>query len=355
MLTLLLRGAVCVPLGFESIGMASEGRRQRISIYRQRIALKSPAPYGAIHYRIKKSLFEIHPAFSWKLLTMISRVTWTACLASLFCTAVMAEDKVRPTPKVITPTEKIELLNGKDFTGWYTWEKDTGYEDPRQIFTYTPEGILRISGDGWGGLTTNDEYHDYHLVMEYRWGTETHQSRVKAARDSGILVHCIGDDGTLGASGDKKGPWMASIECQIIEGGVGDILVLPTTNFDGTKNEVHLTVEATRDRDGEPIYKKGAPEELFHSARINWWGRDEDWQDVVGFRGKHDVDSPGQEWTTLEVYAKGDELTYVVNGIVVNRATKCVPSKGKLLVQTECAEMFVRKFDLLPLPESIPE
>lgn len=260
-----------------------------------------------------------------------------------------AEPQVEP----VVPTKPINLLT-KDLSHWYTWLDDVGYEDPRGVFTMQDDGILRISGDGFGGLTTHKEFADYHLVMEYRWGTKTWRSRVDKTRDSGLLLHCQGPDGNFGGSAGKPGPWMTSIECQIIEGGVGDILVLQGKDEEGKNIYAAATCEVVRDRDGEPVWKEGANKERFERGRINWYGRDPDWKDVLGFRGREDVDSPGQEWTKLECFVKGDTLTYRVNGVVVNRATEVTPQQGKILVQTEGAEIFVRKLELRPLPAEIP-
>lgn len=270
----------------------------------------------------------------------------------LFATTLHAAE---PAAKAVVPTETIHLLNGKDLSHWYTWLADAGYEDPRNVFTIQDDGILRISGDGYGGIITKKEYADYYLVMEYRWGTKTWQNRVDRARDSGLLLHCIGPDGNFGGSAGKPGPWMTSIEFQIIEGGVGDILVLQGTDKDGKKLYAAATCEITRDRDGEAVWKAGGEKTRFERGRINWYGRDPDWKDVLGFRGPDDVDSPGQEWTKLECYAKGDTLTYYVNGVLVNRATEVAPQQGKILVQTEGAEMFVRQLELRPLPAKLPK
>ena len=51
----------------------------------------------------------------------------------------------------------------------------------------------------------------------------------------------------------------------------------------------------------------------------------------------------------MEVIAKGGHLLYKVNGKVVNEAFDANPAQGKILLQTEMAELFVRKYELLPL------
>jgi hypothetical protein len=278
---------------------------------------------------------------------LLTLFAWALFLASL--------PAAEPLPKAVVPTEKIALLSAKEWKEhWYSWLTEGGHEDPRGVFKLQEDGTLRISGDGFGGLITRKEYADYYLVMEYRWGKATWQNRVDRARDGGLLLHCQGPDGNFGGTKEKPGPWMTSVECQIIEGGVGDILVLRGKDENGEVMEASATSEITRDRDGEPVWTAGGEKQKFPRGRINWFGRDPDWKDVLGFRGKNDVDSPGQEWTRLECFMKGDTLVYRVNGVVVNRASEVLPKQGKILLQTEGAEMFVRKLDLQPLPDQIP-
>ena len=95
--------------------------------------------------------------------------------------------------------------------------------------------------------------------------------------------------------------------------------------------------------------EKGEPRQTVTKGRINWKHRDEDWADRIGFRGREDVESPSGEWNRLEVIAKGDTLQYFVNGAMVNEAFDCKPSEGKILLQTEGAEMLVRRYELYPL------
>lgn len=97
----------------------------------------------------------------------------------------------------ISPTNGPINLLADDLSQLYTWLKDTKHEDPRKIFTID-DGILRVSGDGWGGLTTKREYTNYHMLCEFKWGDQTWGKRKDRARDSGLLVHCIGPDGIGG-------------------------------------------------------------------------------------------------------------------------------------------------------------
>jgi hypothetical protein len=237
----------------------------------------------------------------------------------------------------------IQLFNGKNLDGLYTWLSDAKYEDPRKVFT-VEDGMLHISGDGFGYICTKQPYKDYHLVVEYRWGGQTWQSRKTAARDSGVIVHCVEPDGSFG------NVFMAGIEAQIIEGGTGDFILVSGKRADGSDISVSLTAETTKDRDGETVWMKGGQRTTFNNfTRINWYGRDPDWTDTLGYRGKQDIESPGKEWTRLDVICDGGHIIYRVNGIQANEGFDSIPSSGKILIQTEGAEVYVRRFDLQPL------
>ena len=116
--------------------------------------------------------------------------------------------------------EPLALFNGKDLTHWYTFLQEHGRDkDPNKVFT-VEDGLLRISGEDWGCITTEEEYENYRLVIEFKWGQETWGNRKEATRDSGVLVH------SQGADGGYSGIWMHSLEVQMIEGGTGDFIVV---------------------------------------------------------------------------------------------------------------------------------
>ena len=56
----------------------------------------------------------------------------------------------------------------------------------------------------------------------------------------------------------------------------------------------------------------------------------------------------------LELIAAGKNIRYVVNGKVALEATGADPARGKILLQSEGAEVFFRKIELMPLPPVIP-
>ena len=241
----------------------------------------------------------------------------------------------------------IHLFNGKNFDGWYKFIKDRGKDnDPKNVFT-VKNGIINISGEEWGCITTNKEYSNYKLVVEYKWGNKTYGTRHGKARDNGVLFHSKGEDGGY------SGTWMHSIECNVIEGGTGDFIVVG----DKTNNFLLTSPVAAEKQNGSYIFQPGGDPVTVNSGRINWSGRDPGWKDELGFRGVNDVDNPVGEWNRLECIAKGNELSIYLNGMLVNHAIFSKPNEGRIQIQSEGAEIYYRRVDLTPLPSSayIPE
>ena len=232
----------------------------------------------------------------------------------------------------------IHLFNGKDLNGFYTYLNGRGRDvDPKNVFTVR-DGMIRISGEEFGGLVTQKEYENYHMIAEFKWGEQTFPPRVENARDSGLVIHSQGRDGAFG------GTWMFGIELQIIEGGTGDFIVVG----DG-RQEFMLTCPVGAD--GHIFNEQGTPVTI-HGGRIDWWGRDPGWKDVKGFRGSQDLEKPLGQWNRYECIADGRTITVILNGVVVNRCLDVQPRKGKIQIQTEGAEVFFRRLDLIPLSEN---
>jgi hypothetical protein len=242
--------------------------------------------------------------------------------------------------------EPVFAFNGKDLAGWYTFLHAEKYEDRNKVFS-VQDGMLRISGQGFGGITTKQSFKNYHLVAEWKWGEKTWDvplpekegaflRRATAARDAGILVHAVGEDGAYG------GHWLESIEVQVIEGGVGDFIVV------SGKHPASLTVETRPGEGAIPYFQPGGTPVVKRRGRVNWWGRDPNWTDTLGFRGAHDIERPHGEWNRLDVICDGDRITTILNGVLVNEGKNSSHTEGKITLQTEGAEIFYRKFEVRP-------
>jgi hypothetical protein len=237
---------------------------------------------------------------------------------------------------------KVILFNGKNLDGWYTFVQNRGRGiDPKKVFT-VQDGMIRISGEEWGGITSNEEFENYRLIVEFKWGEKTFAPRLENARDSGILLHSVGEDGA------SDGIWMHSIECQVIEGGTGDFIVVG----DGSK-DFSITSPVAQEKQGSSyIFQSDGELATINSGRINWYGRDPNWKDVIDFRGSQDVEKPVGDWNKVECVVEGDEITIFLNGILVNQAANVKPNKGRIQIQSEGAEIFFRKVELRPLKKN---
>lgn len=218
--------------------------------------------------------------------------------------AACATTKKAPAVNLLKP----ELL--------YSYLKDIGVDkDDDRVFTWQKDGTLRISGQHYGYLATKENYSNYVLTAEYKWGPKTWPPREFNARDSGVLCHFVGKDVV----------WPKSLEAQIIEGGTGDILVVS-----GAK----LTVDGVT---------KGPRIERFDRPGRN------PWKDEKGFRGQQELEKPVGEWNEMIVVCEGDKFGIWVNGHKTLMGSNAIPTAGKILVQSEGAEILFRKLELQPL------
>jgi hypothetical protein len=263
-------------------------------------------------------------------------------------------DKVNgQNTNVIIPTEPIELFNGEDLSNFYTWLEDgLDFDDPNNVFSVvdridgTP--AIRVSGENWGGFITEEEYADYHLIVEFRWGEVTYGTRQDRALDSGILLHAQGPEGNFRE--DFTGPWMRSVEYQMIEGGTGDFILVGGYTQDGERLAPKMKATVSQDYNGQYIWDPDGEVREFEGGRINWYGRDPEWRDEIGFRGMQDVEKPVGEWNRIEAIVDGDTFVFLLNGRIVNKGFDSELTEGKLLFQSEGAEVFFRRIELRPLP-----
>jgi hypothetical protein len=269
------------------------------------------------------------------LVTLILLVTVSTCMETGFARFI---DHSGPAEKDVLKAAQ-QLFNGKNLDGWYTFIQGRGRNnDPHKVFT-VQNGLIRISGEEFGCITTNDEFENYKLLVEFKWGDSTYTPRVDNARDSGVLLHSIGEDG------GSSGIWMHSIECQIIEGGTGDFIVVG----DGSKNFSLTCPVAPEQQDGSYVYQPSGNVVTINEGRINWFGRDPEWKDVKGFRGAKDVEKPAGEWNQIECIVNGKEILIYLNGTLVNQAVDVQPQKGKIQIQSEGAEIFFKRIEITTL------
>ena len=101
------------------------------------------------------------------------------------------------------------LFNGSNLEGWDTYlgpRHKTGgdpadsiplglNQDPHQVFSIVSQDgspAIRISGENHGGISTKQEFQNYHLIWEFKWGQNKIPSFKDRKRDSGLLYHAVG-------------------------------------------------------------------------------------------------------------------------------------------------------------------
>lgn len=230
------------------------------------------------------------------------------------------------------------LFNGKDLSGWTTFlQKHGKNSDPDHVITIE-NGQIHLykhakQGDAvvMGYIATEREYGDYHLRLQYRWGEKTFQPRLQLKRDAGLYYHILGPDAV----------WPRSLQFQIQQTDVGDLLAL-----------YGLQLESTID----PRTRQ-ADQSTYLSAAEGGEPR------VLGGRGiGYQKRLPGEfeveGWNTVEVVARGDSTTHILNGKVVNEGRKIrlvdpdqqgepkPITKGRIALEIEAAELFFKDVEI---------
>ncbi|MFI5129090.1 MAG: DUF1080 domain-containing protein [Chitinophagales bacterium] len=194
------------------------------------------------------------------------------------------------------------LFNGKDLSGWYSFLKNKGKNnDSNQVFTVS-NGLLRITGQDFGYIVTEKTYTDFHLVVEFKWGEKKYPPRENAVRDNGICYYVVSTDRV----------WPRSVECQIQEGDCGDFWLIDsvTAVVDGVQQGPTGNTRVIKKKDNE---------------------------------------RPTGEWNRIEVIAGKGKCTHIVNGVIVNEGENVSLRSGRILIQSEGAEIYYRKIELKEL------
>lgn len=266
---------------------------------------------------------------------------WSASLLGCLALASVASAQhVDDAP--IRPDKTIKLFEGDSLRGFESWLKGSGRDDPNKVFSVR-DGILHVSGDGFGYVSTQRSYRDYRLVAEFKWGKKTDGG--KYVRNSGILLHATGPHGGGG------GVWMASIECQLAQGCVGDLIPIRGKDAQGKAIPVEFKSETVLGPDKRPRWKTGGELRTFANRQLWWSLHDPDFKELLDTRGQKDVESPLGEWTKVECTCRGSKIEVAVNGVKINECVDAVPAAGRVLFQSEGFEVFFRNVALLPLGE----
>jgi hypothetical protein len=274
-----------------------------------------------------------------------------------FCGALAAGALLLSAGAIAQAAEKWHpLFNGRDLDGWEmfltvpdaSWDvpgmqRDVSGKyvepigknrDPLKVFTVeTVDGApaIHISGQGFGVITTQETFTNFHVRLQVKWGERKWGSKLKSPRDTGLLYFVHGEPGFDHAT------WPRSIEFQIQEHDMGDLYALGSQVTVNARHEGKLW-----------LYDPAAPPVLFVQ------------QPPTGNRCVKlgDPEKPNGEWNTLDLYCVNGDSLHVVNGSVVMRLHRAerldqgAPApltSGHVSLQTEGAEVFFRQVEVTPI------
>jgi hypothetical protein len=192
----------------------------------------------------------------------------------------------------IAPTNRIELFNGKNFDGLTFVSRNTNA--PAEIWTVT-NGVIHCSGKSIGYLRTKTKFYDYKLTVEWRF-----VKIAPKADNTGVLVHMQLPDKV----------WPPCVQVQGKHDNQGDLLLMA-----GAESKEHRGLDANT-----PLPKRGPANE-----------------------------KPVGEWDTVVAVCEGTSVKAFVNGKFMNETTECTVSSGFIGIQSEGAELEIRKMFLEPV------
>lgn len=233
------------------------------------------------------------------------------------------------------------LFNGRDLDGWYTFLQEHGKnQDPDRVITIEDGAIhlYKHAPDGgkvvMGYISTQKEYGDYHLRLQYRWGEKKFEPRYKMKRDAGLYYHIIGPDQV----------WPRALQFQIEQTNVGDMIALHGVQLDTTIDPKTRSEKMPTFLEGE----QGGAAYVLGGQGIAY---------LKHLAGEHERDG----WNTAEIIARGDTVTHVLNGRVMSKGTGVrlvdpdkpgAPrsvTRGRIALEIEAAELYFRNVELRPL------
>jgi hypothetical protein len=206
-----------------------------------------------------------------------------------------------------SPSEPINLFNGKDLKGWHAdvpdMEKDSSLKTP---FIIRNNNLVSLGTPG-GHLITDAIYENYSLDVEYRF--------TGAPGNCGVLVHASTPRALYGM-------FPKSLEVQMMHENAGDFWCI------------------VEDIKVQEMEKRRGPKE-------NWGITEGKERRIINLTDG--TEKPLGEWNSMHIDCVGNTIKVLLNGVLVNEGFDCTASKGQVAVQAEGAEVEFRKILLTPM------
>ena len=244
----------------------------------------------------------------------------TSIGAAILLMGTSSSAQTAPLRSIPAHGAPIVLFNGVDLSDFDTFVRGHGANnDPEHVFK-VEDRVIHVSGREMGFIITKQSFHRFYLRADFKWGEGTFGERAGQARDSGILYN---------VQGEQK-VWPQSLEFQIKEGETGDFWLTDGAALTGSDKKRVV----------------GPPGTALNIGHIDKGPQ----KNVVGFRNTSgEFEKPRGEWNTLEVVVDDRVVRQYVNGKLANVGTDPFPQNGKILFQSEGAEVFFRNIQISPL------
>ena len=196
----------------------------------------------------------------------------------------------QPDRAAVTPTKKIELFDGKDFSGWTFVSKDTNV--PAASIWSVTNGVIVCQGKPNGYARTLQTYRDYRLHAEWCFPA--------GPGNSGVFLHIGGDDKV----------WPTCLEAQLLSGNAGEIRCNGGSKANGTTAEHPNFI---------PRQQPGS-------------------------------EKPVGEWNSYDIVCRSNTVAVRVNGVLQNEVTGSSVSSGAIGLQAEGKPVEFRNLTIEPWP-----
>jgi len=220
-----------------------------------------------------------------------SSLTLTAALALCLAAGAVTAGEI---PLLVSQGADGEIA------GWRSFHEKAGTKTA-DVWRLQADGVLVCAGVPRGYLYTEKDYGDFELKVEWRY------PRGATKSNGGVLVrmtgeHCI---------------WPKCLELQLNMGQAGDFWGLRGFALSGPVERM-----------------KTMEHKLFGTCR--------------NLKRLADLEKPIGEWNQHEAVVEGGTVTQKLNGTLVNRATGCETTAGKILITAEGQEIHFRNVRLIP-------
>ncbi len=196
--------------------------------------------------------------------------------------------------------QEIDMFASPKTVRWVYFSQDPASKQA-DTWTITPQAVV-CRGTPLGYLRTEQDFTNFILRLQWR------RPAAKKPGGGGVLIRMTGKDKI----------WPKSLEAQLNAGAAGDFWGLAGYRLEG-------------------------PAGRFKQIEHKQFGTLRNLAKTV------DAELPPGQWNDYEIIARGPTVTLKINGRLVNQATACDPTPGKICLTAEGDEIHFRNVRITPL------